>query len=1006
MAGPTQFRQYLIAQDAEGNNVEVVRTAEQVGVLAFDTRRLAFVHCHVLLEPLASRRSFDDRARRFKACGNPSLARLIESGEDEGSAFYITANVDGESLRGYLSRFEQIPVWLAMRLTALSLEAVRALLDVGDFLPLQLMDVLRVVQTGPCEFQVLIADYRLADPAGAKSAKARIAKSSFDKQEQFLGVFFLERLQTGASMQEATLSATDFAELLGNLLSSCGQGVDEGITSVLKSLAKSTPAPPPGELAAQFKPRPLLAPLLMGFSEVARSVASHVRIQSQKLDAAQPYAMRGTLTKTGQNVLVEQVPPARMCGNGPTLALRQVLQLPRIGKFPNLVPVNFVEEHEDLLCMAETAVEGIALSELLAARSTLDPHEAYLVMAGMDAALAQLEKTTLETRRLRLEDIFLFTGFSRGPASETGLLSQRLNEWPGFSVVLRAHPCLASMSGRGTDPAILLPADAKARGDVEPVFNGAWMAALGCFLSGMPSGDATRHATGVEEVDATFRMFEEELTRGRKGTPSNRSTFLASFARIMQHHDIAQPDKGGGFWAELSGAGAAQGRAAEIARAVAAPPQAKGAVIVSKVAASVPKPMPTAEKPVIGFAEALIQQRQLAQETEEYPEHGLKSIRSGLHSEPDPMESSWRPMHQATPLWIRGLLFAGGSLILGAALAHLSGRAIWQAPRTTSLLKSGTATPGMVAPPAATTPPTKLPGIPASTQAPARPSRGPQPSQASQAPKTSSPKLVPPAPIALSSVDLEPRPGARNPAQLTSSSGTAATDSSDPGLTAKLVELRKTGGRLAPEQRVAVEKLARGGNTEAMLALGRMHLRGETGVPDERAAFTWFDKAMSAGDSNATVPLADCYLQGLGTAMDLPLGIDLLKKAVTGGDASAKELLGGCYAKGYGVDRNDQQAFALCSEAYAAGSLAACTSLGTLYLHGQGVTRDEARAVQLFAEGARRGHAISMWSLAQSLENGTGIPADRTLATQWYQQSARLGNVAAAMWCREKGVAY
>ena len=86
MAGPTQFRQYLIAQDAEGNNVEVVRTAEQVGVLAFDTRRLAFVHCHVLLEPLASRRTFDDRARRIKASGHPHLARLIESGEDEGSA--------------------------------------------------------------------------------------------------------------------------------------------------------------------------------------------------------------------------------------------------------------------------------------------------------------------------------------------------------------------------------------------------------------------------------------------------------------------------------------------------------------------------------------------------------------------------------------------------------------------------------------------------------------------------------------------------------------------------------------------------------------------------------------------------------------------------------------------------------------------------------------------------------------------------------------------------------
>src|SRR3954462_7435408 len=89
MAGPTQFRQYLIAQDAAGKNVEVVRTADQVGVLAFDTRRLTFVHCHVLLDPLESRRNFDDRAQKFKGSGHPRLARLIEAGEDEGSAFYI-----------------------------------------------------------------------------------------------------------------------------------------------------------------------------------------------------------------------------------------------------------------------------------------------------------------------------------------------------------------------------------------------------------------------------------------------------------------------------------------------------------------------------------------------------------------------------------------------------------------------------------------------------------------------------------------------------------------------------------------------------------------------------------------------------------------------------------------------------------------------------------------------------------------------------------------------------
>jgi TPR repeat protein len=995
MPGPTQFRQYLIAQDAEGNNVEVVRSADQVGVLAFDTRRLAFVHCHVLLEPLSSRRAFDDRARKLKACGHPRLARLIESGEDEGSAYYITANVDGETLRAYLARHEQIPVWLAMRLTALALEAVRAALEVGDLLPLQLMDVLRIVQTGEHDFQVVLADYRLADPPGAKSARTKLAKTGFDKQEQFLGVFFLEKLQTGASIQEADLGAGDFAELLENLLGSCSQGVDEGIRNILKALAKSTPMPPAGEIAAQLKPKPLLVPLLPGFSDVARGVAAKVRIHSQKLDASLPYAMRGTLTRTGQEVIVEPVPHVRLAGTGPAGVMRQVLNLPKSGKFPNLVPVNFVEDHEGLLCLAETAVEGISLSELLSARGPLDPHETYLVLAGMDAALSQLEKTALDTRRLRLEDIFLFTGFSKGPVHESGLLTRKLNEWPGFSVVLRAHPCLGSMSGRGTDPAMLLPVDAKAKADVEPVWNGGWMASLGCFLAGMITGEASKHLCGQEEVDSTFRMLEDELTRGRKGSPSSRASFLSRFARVIHHHDVEQPDKAGGFWAELSGGGAAQSRAAEISRpSIPAPPEVP-APVTAKAVALVSAPV--VEAPAIGFAEALIQQTHRSDEEQRSP-RGLQTMRPGMRMPAHDFESSWRPMHQAMPLWMRGFLFAGGSLLLGAVLAHLSGRALWQDARSAFLSSPAPATrtdepvEAMIDLPVA---PSASPGSAAAPRSSSAASKGP--------------KLAPPPPERLAAVDLEAKSPAGAPAfpvSMAPKPSGASTAAPDEGLTSKLAALRKSGGRLPTELRAATDKAARDGNTEAMLALGRMHLRGESGSVDERTAFVWFDKAMSAGDTAATVPLAECYLQGWGTATDLGLAIDLLSKAASGGDATAKDLLGVCYARGIGVTQDNARAFQLCTEAYLAGVVSACGNLGALYRRGQGVPEDAERAVQLFAEGARRGHAESMFLYAQCLEYGTGTPADRSQAIQWYQNAARLGNAEAANWCREKDISF
>src|SRR4051812_43525826 len=113
MSSFTQFRHYLISQDAAGANIEMARTGEQVGVLAFDSQRLQFVHCHVLLERLRDRRAFEARTRMLSDSGHPLVARVLESGEDDGSGYYITENVDGETLPSLLSRHETLPVWLA-----------------------------------------------------------------------------------------------------------------------------------------------------------------------------------------------------------------------------------------------------------------------------------------------------------------------------------------------------------------------------------------------------------------------------------------------------------------------------------------------------------------------------------------------------------------------------------------------------------------------------------------------------------------------------------------------------------------------------------------------------------------------------------------------------------------------------------------------------------------------------------------------------------------------------
>jgi len=182
MSEPSQFRHYQIIQDADGNNVELVRDGGQVAVLAFDMERLEYVHCHVLLEALANRSAFDDACRTLQGRGHPALARVIEFGEDEGNPFYITSNIDGELLRPYLTRLQDIPGWLALTIACGALETAVAVCERGDLLTDNPLDSLRILQTGPQVVQVLAADFRVADSTGKKK---QTLKAGFDKQANF-----------------------------------------------------------------------------------------------------------------------------------------------------------------------------------------------------------------------------------------------------------------------------------------------------------------------------------------------------------------------------------------------------------------------------------------------------------------------------------------------------------------------------------------------------------------------------------------------------------------------------------------------------------------------------------------------------------------------------------------------------------------------------------------------------------------------------------------------------
>lgn len=676
MSEPSQFRHYQIVQDADGNNVELVRNAEQVAVLAFDMQHLGYVHCHVLLEPLSNRASFEEACKSLQKRGHPALARMIEFGEDEGNPFYITSNIDGEALRGYLARQQEVPGWLAVMIACRALETAVAVCERGEFLTESPLDSFRVVQTAPQAVQVLAADFRVLD---STAGKKRALKTSFEKQAKFLRTFLVEQGGGGPTMPDHLLPAADFAELLGACLSSASVGVIAAMRELRTALQKLAPEQLSGEIPTAQKPRALLAPLLASYQEVARGLVNLVRIQSQRLDMANPYSMRGTLTKTGRSVLIEQVPPSRIACARVKEVDDSAFKITKQRDNSGLITLALVNEAEDITCLAEEIVEGISLADVMRERRFLDVQEAYLVLAGLDSALTQLDNSTLPASKLRLEDIFLLTGFAREDSRSTKLLVSKLNEWPAFNVIVRAHPTLASMSGRGTDPASLLP---PARGTTTTTWHAGWLAALCKFLLGLesPVGVHSTPEGGARERETVARLLDDEIAKIAESKPGQRSDFLARYARIIQHYDLVKPNE------PVRAGGTDPAMDFGLKPRPKTVPVTKSAV---KREFSAPLASESLRSPValttggavskdetnIGFAELLFRNAGNEPSPPDAPDWARAAA-----SAPPTLPAHLIPVDDV-PMWLKAAVFIGGSMVIGAMCAHLSGGALWQKKR-------------------------------------------------------------------------------------------------------------------------------------------------------------------------------------------------------------------------------------------------------------------------------------------------------------------------------------
>jgi hypothetical protein len=637
MPEPSLFRHYQIVQNADGGNVELVRDSRQVAVLAFDMRRMEFVHCHVLLEPLADGAAYDEACRRLRQSGHPLLARLLDFGIDEGNPYYITSHIDGETLQAYLARQNALPAWMAAAISYEALKAAAALLGRGGVLPAAVLDSLRIVQTGATDLQVRVGDFQLT----RESTGTRPLVSTYDKAARQLRGFLqdLVRHPTG------TAPAAELAPLLAACLGAASPAALDALRVLHREIGRLEL--PGGEITSAQRPRPLLAAQLPALQAVAQALAPAVKTVSQRLDPANPYALQGELLDGGRAVHMEALPPTRLAGRRPIELCRRVHALRDAG-LP-LLSVLQIEETGELACLAEALPEGPSLADLQRARPSLDPSEIHLLLKRVDAALTALEPAGLDMARLRLDDLFLCPCAAPAGPGTAALLDARLDDWPEWTIRLRAHPTLAALAGRGLDPAFLLPPASAGR------WGAPWLAALGRLLL----GSGGRSGRSAPEREALLRLLDTEILDG--APESSRSALLARVGALFPTRTVPAP-------VAVPEAPVVRPRTVPLVPVGSKPVPPAGGALTSGL------PAEPVERPTVGFAEVLFRDTSVLEAG-----GGDGWTKTAVDAPPTiHPDEVLLPESEYVPLWLRAAVFIGGSMILGAVLAHYLGAAPWQ----------------------------------------------------------------------------------------------------------------------------------------------------------------------------------------------------------------------------------------------------------------------------------------------------------------------------------------
>ncbi|OAI56927.1 hypothetical protein AYO49_03285 [Verrucomicrobiaceae bacterium SCGC AG-212-N21] len=459
MAFIERFGNFEIAQGADGQPIELLRSPDEYVFLAFDTRMGRLVELHVLKSGermwASEKRSAFERMEQAAAIGQASFIRVLDSGEDADLVYYASSLNDGELLEEYILRRGALSAPTAFSLLLLLLDDLIALQQRPRLLEGTRLDKLFITLQEETFLQLRVLDFGLSNPEQNRPPE-EVAQRLV---HEICGAAFLMltgKVYTGEDCDRysvirgmpsnlRTLLRTTLADpsAAPASITQVRDGIRDALTAQTRDIHGRTSRRHLVAVEAMVPKSTLRETLLQ---DVRLEQLIKGRLVAENAESQRyPFTFEGTDARTQAAVTVHLLPPRRIVSSEHYDAVPLQMWRFNAEKHPNILRSLSVWESPDLTFLTEERSAGFPLSRLIAERVNLNPSEVLIILRQVKAGLDQAIECGIEKLDIHPCNIFLrFTARVQAREKEK-LLQKRLDAWPKFIVMLRPHMTMRSL---------------------------------------------------------------------------------------------------------------------------------------------------------------------------------------------------------------------------------------------------------------------------------------------------------------------------------------------------------------------------------------------------------------------------------------------------------------------------------------------------------------------------------------------------------------------------------